>query len=49
MDQYLRLLWLIPLGYLDGSYGTLIRTGGDGFGIPLASREIDLPPAEPST
>jgi uncharacterized membrane protein YfcA len=28
MDQYLRLLWLIPLGFLAGGYGTLIGAGG---------------------
>jgi len=28
MDQYGRLLWLIPLGFLAGGYGTLIGAGG---------------------
>jgi len=32
MDRYLQLLWLIPLGFLAGGYGTLIGAGG-GFVI----------------
>jgi uncharacterized membrane protein YfcA len=28
MDGYLRLLWLVPLGFLAGGYGTLIGAGG---------------------
>jgi uncharacterized membrane protein YfcA len=28
MDQYFRLLWLIPLGFVTGAYGTLIGAGG---------------------
>jgi uncharacterized membrane protein YfcA len=28
MDQYVRLLWLVPLGFLAGAYGTLIGAGG---------------------
>lgn len=28
MDAYLRLLWLIPLGFFAGGYGTLIGAGG---------------------
>jgi uncharacterized protein len=28
MEQYLRLAWLIPLGFFAGGYGTLIGAGG---------------------
>lgn len=35
MDQYLQFLWLIPLGFFAGGYGTLIGAGG-GFVIAPA-------------
>jgi uncharacterized membrane protein YfcA len=28
MEQYVRLLWLVPLGFFAGAYGTLIGAGG---------------------
>jgi len=43
MDQYLRLLWLIPLGFFAGGYGTLIGAGG---GFVLAPALLLLYPGE---
>ena len=43
MDQYLRLVWLIPLGFLAGGYGTLIGAGGR---FVLAPALLLLYPAE---
>jgi uncharacterized membrane protein YfcA len=43
MDQYLRLLWLIPLGFFTGGYGTLIGAGG---GFVLAPALLLLYPGE---
>jgi len=45
MDQYLRLLWLIPLGFFAGAYGTLIGAGG---GFVLAPALLLIYPAEAS-
>ncbi len=43
MDQYLHLLWLIPLGFLAGGYGTLIGAGG---GFVLAPALLLIYPDE---
>jgi uncharacterized protein len=43
MDQYLRFLWLIPLGFFAGGYGTLIGAGG---GFVLAPALLLLYPGE---
>ena len=43
MDQYLHLLWLIPLGFLAGGYGTLIGAGG---GFVLAPALLLMYPGE---
>ena len=43
MDPYLRLLWLIPLGFFTGGYGTLIGAGG---GFVLAPALLLLYPGE---
>jgi hypothetical protein len=45
MDQYLGLLWLIPLGFLAGAYGTLIGAGG---GFVLAPALLLIYPTEAS-
>jgi hypothetical protein len=45
VDQYLRLLWLIPLGFLTGAYGALIGAGG---GFVLAPALLLIYPAEAS-
>lgn len=34
MDPYLQLLWLIPLGFFAGGYGTLIGAGGGFVLVP---------------
>jgi uncharacterized protein len=34
MESYLRLLWLIPLGFFAGGYGTLIGAGGGFVLVP---------------
>ena len=34
MDSYLQLLWLIPLGFFAGGYGTLIGAGGGFVLVP---------------
>jgi len=47
MDDNLRLLWLIPLGFLAGGYGTLIGAGG-GFVLAPALLII-YPEAGPET
>jgi uncharacterized membrane protein YfcA len=43
MDQYLRFLWLIPLGFFAGGYGTLIGAGG---GFVVAPALLLLYPGE---
>jgi uncharacterized membrane protein YfcA len=43
MDSYFRLLWLIPLGFFTGGYGTLIGAGG---GFVLAPVLLLLYPGE---
>jgi hypothetical protein len=43
MDQYFRDLWLIPLGFLTGAYGTLIGAGG---GFVLAPTLLLIYPGE---
>jgi uncharacterized membrane protein YfcA len=43
MDSYLRLLWLIPLGFFVGGYGTLIGAGG---GFVLAPALLLIYPEE---
>jgi uncharacterized membrane protein YfcA len=43
MDNYLQFLWLIPLGFLVGGYGTLIGAGG---GFVLAPALLMLYPGE---
>jgi uncharacterized protein len=43
MDFYLRLLWLIPLGFFAGGYGTLIGAGG---GFVLAPALLLIYPEE---
>ena len=43
MDQYLRFLWLIPLAFFAGTYGTLIGAGG---GFVLAPALLLLYPGE---
>jgi len=43
MDNYLQFLWLIPLGFLAGGYGTLIGAGG---GFVLAPVLLMLYPGE---
>lgn len=35
MDQYLRLIWLVPLGLFTGAFGTLIGAGGGFALVPL--------------
>jgi uncharacterized protein len=35
MDSYLQLLWLVPLGFFAGGYGTLIGAGGGFILVPL--------------
>lgn len=42
-DPYLRLLWLIPLGFFAGGYGTLIGAGG---GFVLAPPLLLIYPGE---
>jgi hypothetical protein len=34
MDSYLQLLWLVPLGFFTGGYGTLIGAGGGFILVP---------------
>lgn len=43
MDQYLQFLWLIPLAFFAGAYGTLIGAGG---GFVLAPALLLLYPGE---
>jgi hypothetical protein len=43
MDSYLPLLWLIPLGFFAGGYGTLIGAGG---GFVLAPALLLIYPGE---
>jgi len=43
MDRYLRLLWLLPLGFVTGAWGTLIGAGG---GFVLAPALLLLYPGE---
>lgn len=43
MDPYLQLLWLIPLGFFAGGYGTLIGAGG---GFVLAPALLLIYPDE---
>jgi len=43
MDRYLQLLWLIPLGFFAGGYGTLIGAGG---GFVLAPALLLIYPNE---
>ena len=43
MDQYLAWLWLVPLGFFAGGYGTLIGAGG---GFVLAPALLLLYPGE---
>src|SRR5688572_22114527 len=43
MDSYLQLLWLIPLGFFAGGYGTLIGAGG---GFVLAPALLLIYPGE---
>jgi uncharacterized membrane protein YfcA len=43
MDQYLQFLWLVPLGFFAGAYGTLIGAGG---GFVLAPALLLLYPGE---
>jgi uncharacterized membrane protein YfcA len=43
MDQYLQWLWLVPLGFLAGGYGTLIGAGG---GFVLAPALLLLYPGD---
>ena len=43
MDQYLQFLWLVPLGFFAGGYGTLIGAGG---GFVLAPALLLLYPGE---
>jgi hypothetical protein len=43
MDSYLQLLWLIPLGFFAGGYGTLIGAGG---GFVLAPTLLLIYPGE---
>ena len=35
MDQYLQYLWLVPVGFVIGAYGTLIGAGGGFLLVPL--------------
>lgn len=42
-DQYLRFLWLVPLGFFAGGYGTLIGAGG---GFVLAPALLLIYPDE---
>jgi uncharacterized membrane protein YfcA len=35
MEQYLRLLWLLPLGFFAGGYGTVIGAGGGFILAPI--------------
>jgi uncharacterized protein len=35
MEQYLQYLWLVPLGFAIGAYGTLIGAGGGFVLVPL--------------
>lgn len=43
MDQYVRLLWLVPLGFFAAAYGTIIGAGG---GFILAPTLLLLYPGE---
>lgn len=43
MDQYFRLVWLVPLGLFAGAYGTVIGAGG---GFVLAPTLLLLYPGE---
>jgi uncharacterized membrane protein YfcA len=45
MDYYLRLLWLIPLGFFAGGYGAFIGAGG---GFVLVPALLLIYPDEPS-
>lgn len=44
MDPYLQLLWLIPLGFFAGGFGTLIGAGG---GFVLVPALLFIYPGEP--
>lgn len=44
MEPYVRFLWLVPLGFFAGAYGTLIGAGG---GFVLAPALLLLYPEEP--
>ena len=35
MEQYLQYLWLVPVGFVIGAYGTLIGAGGGFLLVPL--------------
>jgi uncharacterized protein len=35
MEQYLQYLWLVPIGFVIGAYGTLIGAGGGFLLVPL--------------
>ncbi|HEX2387234.1 MAG TPA: TSUP family transporter, partial [Candidatus Binatia bacterium] len=35
MEQYFQYLWLIPVGFVIGAYGTLIGAGGGFLLVPL--------------
>ncbi|MBI4527356.1 MAG: sulfite exporter TauE/SafE family protein [Deltaproteobacteria bacterium] len=35
MEQYLRFIWLVPLGFFAGAYGTLIGAGGGFILVPV--------------
>ena len=38
VDQYLRLIWLVPFGLVAGAFGTLTGAGGAGVALALSHK-----------